>query len=177
VDLILQKFDYILNSCGRGRITCSTKPNEANDAGNLWVVPPGPDWRQNRICKKIPGTFICNESLLSHTGARFCSANHQMMASKDAALGGNLDMGRHKDICGVLSKWRQVVKDGVSPDSCTADLLAVLQRCDECWMPRRRRGSTSWVVTAYQTCQPTLMPAVRLDQELGIATPAREEGG
>jgi len=51
-----------------------------------------------------------------------------MMASKDAALGGNLDMGRHKDICRVLSKWRQVVKDGVSPDSCTADLLAVLQR-------------------------------------------------
>ncbi len=33
-------------------------------------------------------------------------------------------MGRHKDICGVLSKWRQVVKDGVSPDSCPADLLA-----------------------------------------------------
>ena len=47
-----------------------------------------------------------------------------MMASKDAALGGNLDMEWHKDICGVLSKWRQVVKDGVSPDSCPADLLA-----------------------------------------------------
>ena len=60
--------------------------------------------------------------------ARFCSADHQKTASKKAALGGNLTTGRHKDICGVLSKWREVVKDGVSPDSCTADLVAFLQR-------------------------------------------------
>jgi hypothetical protein len=33
---------------------------------------------------------------------RFCSADHQKMASKKAALGGSLRMGRHKDICGVL---------------------------------------------------------------------------
>jgi hypothetical protein len=60
--------------------------------------------------------------------ARFCSADHQKMASKKAALGGRLMTGRHKDICGVLSKWREVVKDGVPPDSCTADLVAFLQR-------------------------------------------------
>jgi hypothetical protein len=48
--------------------------------------------------------------------ARFCNADHQKMASKKAALGGSLTTGRHKDICGVLSKWRDVVKDGVSPD-------------------------------------------------------------
>ena len=60
--------------------------------------------------------------------ARFCSADHQKMASKKAALGGSLTTGRHKDICGVLSKWRKVVKDGVAPDSCTADLVAFLQR-------------------------------------------------
>ena len=60
--------------------------------------------------------------------ARFCSADHQKMASKKAALGGSLTMGRHKDICGVLRKWREVVKDGVSPDLCTADLVAFLQR-------------------------------------------------
>ena len=60
--------------------------------------------------------------------ARFCSADHQKMASKKAALGGCLRTGRHKDICGVLSKWREVVKDGVAPDSCTADLVAFLQR-------------------------------------------------
>jgi hypothetical protein len=60
--------------------------------------------------------------------ARFCSADHQKMASKKAALGGSLTTGRHKDICGVLSKWREEVKDGVSPDSCTEELVAFLQR-------------------------------------------------
>ena len=60
--------------------------------------------------------------------ARFCSADHQKMASKKATLGGSLTTGRHKDICGVLRKWRNVVKDGVAPDSCTAELVAFLQR-------------------------------------------------
>jgi tetratricopeptide (TPR) repeat protein len=60
--------------------------------------------------------------------ARFCSADHQRMASKKAALGGSLTTGRHKDICGVLRKWREAVKDGVAPDSCTAELVAFLQR-------------------------------------------------
>ena len=60
--------------------------------------------------------------------SRFCSADHLTMASTKAELGGNLRMGRHKDMCGVLSKWREVVKDGVAPDSCTADLVAFLQR-------------------------------------------------
>ena len=60
--------------------------------------------------------------------AKFCSADHQKMASKKATLGGSLVTGRHKDICEVLRKWREVVKDGVAPDSCTADLVAFLQR-------------------------------------------------
>ena len=60
--------------------------------------------------------------------ARFCRADHQRMASKKAALGGSLTRGRHKDFCGVLRKWRDVVKDGVAPDSCTAELVAFLQR-------------------------------------------------
>ena len=64
----------------------------------------------------------------SRTVARFCSADHQKMASKKAASGGNLIMGRHKDMCGLLRKWREAVKDGVAPDSCTADLVAFLQR-------------------------------------------------
>ena len=59
--------------------------------------------------------------------ARVCSADHQKMASKKATVGGDCFAGRHKDICAVLEKWRQVVKDGVSPDSCTADLLTFLQ--------------------------------------------------
>ena len=59
---------------------------------------------------------------------RFCSADHQQVALKKAALGGCLLTGRHKDICGVLSKWRDVVKDGVAPDSCTVELVAFLQQ-------------------------------------------------
>jgi len=43
-------------------------------------------------------------------------------------LGGNLLMGRHKDICGVLSKWREVVKGGLAPDSLTVDLVAFLEK-------------------------------------------------
>ena len=60
--------------------------------------------------------------------ARFCSADHQKMASKSVASGGSLLTGRHKDICGLLRKWRGVEKDGVSPDSLRADLLAFLRQ-------------------------------------------------
>jgi asparagine synthetase A len=58
--------------------------------------------------------------------ARFCSTDHHKMTSKKAAWGGSLLTGRHQDICGVLSKWREVVKDGVSPDLCTAEVVAFL---------------------------------------------------
>ena len=60
--------------------------------------------------------------------ARFCSADHQKMASKSVAAGGNVWTGRHKDICGVLGKWRGVEKDRVSPDSLRADLLGFLRQ-------------------------------------------------
>ncbi len=63
--------------------------------------------------------------------ARFCSADHQKMASKKAASGGSLTMGRHKDICSVLGKWREVVKGGVAPDSCTVELVAFPVCSDE----------------------------------------------
>ena len=36
---------------------------------------------------------------------------------------------RHKDVCGVLGKWRQqVVKDCMSPAVLRADLLAFLRQ-------------------------------------------------
>ena len=73
--------------------------------------------------------------------ARFCSSDHQKMASKKAAFGGILWIGRHKDICGVLRKWREAVKDGVAPDSCSAELVAFLQR-ENAQMPQGRRGSS-----------------------------------
>ena len=62
--------------------------------------------------------------------ARFCSADHQKMASKSVASGGGFSFifGRHKDICGLLGKWRGVGKDGVSADSLRADLLAFLRQ-------------------------------------------------
>jgi len=42
--------------------------------------------------------------------ARFCSVEHQKMASKKASLGGSLWKGRHRDICGVLGLWRKVLR-------------------------------------------------------------------
>jgi hypothetical protein len=91
-------------------------------------------WRVQRgrgTCAGCGQTRGEDKPMLTCSGcrvARFCSADHQKMASKKAALGGRLMTGRHKDICGVLSKWREVLKDGVPPDSCTADLVAFLQR-------------------------------------------------
>jgi len=78
--------------------------------------------------------------------ARFCSADHQRMASKKAALGGSLTTGRHKDICGVLRKWRDVVKDGVSPDSCTSELVAFLQR-ENARCPKDAEGAPEAVLS------------------------------
>jgi hypothetical protein len=91
-----------------------------------WLVQRGRD-----ICAGCGQTRGEDTPMLTCSGchvARFCSADHQKMASRKAALGGSLTMGRHKDICRVLNKWREVVKDVVSPDSCTADLVAFLQR-------------------------------------------------
>jgi hypothetical protein len=91
-----------------------------------WLVQRGRD-----ICAGCGQTRGEDTPMLTCSGchvARFCSADHQKMASRKAALGGSLTMGRHKDICRVLNKWRDVVKDVVSPDSCTADLVAFLQR-------------------------------------------------
>ena len=59
--------------------------------------------------------------------ARFCTVEHQKIASKSVALGGSLFKGRHRDVCALLGKWRkQVVKDGMSPDVLRADALAFL---------------------------------------------------
>ena len=78
----------------------------------------------HRIPRAVPGDLKGGgrpgTPMLTCSGccvARFCSADHQKMASKKTALGRSLTTGRHKDICGVLRKWRDVVKDGVSPGS------------------------------------------------------------
>ena len=63
--------------------------------------------------------------------ARFCSVDHQKMACKKISAGGNVRMGRHNDVCGLLGKWRMVVKHGVPPESCTEDMLAFLKAWKE----------------------------------------------
>ena len=61
--------------------------------------------------------------------ARFCSVEHQKMASKSVAAGGSVFEGRHRDVCALLGKWRQqVVKGGKSPGVLHADLLAFLRK-------------------------------------------------
>ena len=56
--------------------------------------------------------------------ARFCNEDHQRMASKK---GGRKPV-RHKDVCSLLRKWRQVVKGKATAESCSPDLLAFLRR-------------------------------------------------
>jgi tetratricopeptide (TPR) repeat protein len=61
--------------------------------------------------------------------ARFCSADHQKMASKSVASGGSLLEVRHKDVCGLLSKWRlEVVKRAMPPETLRMDLIAFLSK-------------------------------------------------
>ena len=92
-----------------------------------WCVERGRNW-----CAGCYQTRGEDAQMLTCGGcrvARFCSADHQKMASKSVASGGSLLFGRHKDMCGVLGKWRQqVVKDGMSPDVLRADLLAFLRQ-------------------------------------------------
>jgi len=92
-----------------------------------WCVARGRNW-----CAGCYQTRGEDAQMLTCGGcrvARFCSADHQKMASKNVASGGSSMEGRHKDVCGVLGKWRrQVVKDGMSPDVLRADLLAFLRQ-------------------------------------------------
>ena len=91
-----------------------------------WRVARGRDWCAG--CDQKRGG---DAPMLTCSGcrvARFCSADHQKMASKSVASGGDFIHGRHKDICGLLGKWRGVGKDGVSADSLRGDLLAFLRQ-------------------------------------------------
>ena len=109
-----------------------------------WVVQKGRD-----TCAGCGQTRGKDTPMLTCSGcrvARFCSADHQKMASKKAALGGNLWPGRHKDICGVLRKWREAVKDGVAPDSCTVELVAFLQR-ENARCPKDAEGASEAILS------------------------------
>lgn len=73
-------------------------------------------------CEDVP-MLVCSGCGV----ARFCSKYHQKMASKSVLAGGNLFMGRHKHICGLLGKWRNVVKGRMTTESCNEDLLDFLK--------------------------------------------------
>ena len=78
-----------------------------------WLVQRGRD-----ICAGCGQTRGEDTPMLTCSGchvARFCSTDHQKMASRKAALGGSLTMGRHKDICGVLGKWQFSHDGGPGP--------------------------------------------------------------
>ena len=81
-------------------------------------------WRAQRGRDTWPGvgrrgarTRRCSRAAAAVQRGFAAQITKKNMASKKAALGESLTTGRHKDICGVLRKWRDVVKDGVSPDS------------------------------------------------------------
>jgi len=91
-----------------------------------WRLARGRDWCVG--CGQKRGE---DAPMLTCSGcrvARFCTAEHQKMASKKVVSGGSLREERHKDICGLLGKWRGVEKDRVSPGSLRADLLAFLRQ-------------------------------------------------
>jgi tetratricopeptide (TPR) repeat protein len=94
-----------------------------------WLVERG-----SRFCCGCGQTRSEDTRMLKCSGckaARFCSVDHQKMACKKISAGGNLRMGRHNDVCGLLGKWRKVVKHGVPPESCTEDMLAFLKAWKE----------------------------------------------
>jgi len=79
-------------------------------------------------CHRVRGEHVAMLICSGCSVAKFCNADHKKMASNSVASGGGLSHGRHQDICALLGKWKKVVKDGVPPESCAADLLAFLQR-------------------------------------------------
>jgi hypothetical protein len=59
--------------------------------------------------------------------ASFCSVECQKMASHIGTESVDLGSARHKDVCGLLKRWRQVEKGREGADSCTAHMLAFLR--------------------------------------------------
>ena len=60
------------------------------------------------------GQVRCKDTCMLTCGscrvARFCSVDHQKLSSKKSSVGGSLWKGRHKDICRVLSIWRNALR-------------------------------------------------------------------
>jgi len=80
-----------------------------------------------RGCDQVRGDDAPMLTCSGCSVARFCNKDHQKMASQNSVSGRNTAV-RHKDICSLLGKWRQVVKGNATTESCTADLLEFLRR-------------------------------------------------
>ena len=83
-----------------------------------------------RLCCACAQMLTCSLLFVARKGcgvAKFCSVQCQKMASHIGTEGVALGSARHKDICGLLKKWRQVEKGREAADSCTADMLTFLR--------------------------------------------------
>lgn len=90
-----------------------------------WLVGRG-----SRMCDGCGQIRSDDTHMLTCSGckvARFCSVEHQKKSCKKPSCGGNIRMGQHNRICGLLGKWRMVVKQHATEESCTEDLLAYLK--------------------------------------------------
>lgn len=59
--------------------------------------------------------------------ARFCNVEHQKMASNSRPMGQYCLHGKHRDLCGLLRKWKYtVVKGGNSTETLREDMLNFL---------------------------------------------------
>ena len=76
-------------------------------------------------CEKRRGTDVTMLTCGDCKVARFCNKDHQKKASKRGDVSHPV---RHKDICSLLNKWRDVMKGKATAESCTPDLLAFLRR-------------------------------------------------
>lgn len=64
--------------------------------------------------------------------AKFCNVEHQKMASKRVSSGRMLLNIRHKEVCGLLGKWKKVVVNGGnSPETLHDEFLAFLLKVEK----------------------------------------------
>jgi hypothetical protein len=77
------------------------------------------------LVRKCWRALVCNTQGLRRS--EVLQRRMPKMASHIGTEVVSLGTALHKDICGLLKKWRQVAKGREAPDSCTADILAFLR--------------------------------------------------
>jgi hypothetical protein len=108
----------------RTRRWCITKSTSRGVCNGDVTLAPGVG---KHGAKTLQSMLTCSE-VLQRRSPKDGFKKSRIGRVSEVWAGGFLRFGRHKDICRVLIKWREVVKDGVAPDSCAADLVAFWQR-------------------------------------------------